>query len=132
MRMGRRLLVMTSTVLALLGSPRTGIPQEPVTPAGLCRAQPCGLAVEWGVGGTPGCQRMGTTAQIRSCAQGAEWTLGGTPDWNDPRYGPASEFPGRIHQYLAQAGYRFTDDMTLVKLQVFIRPEVTKAMCDVV
>lgn len=71
-----------------------------------CRAQACGLVVEWG----------------RS----------GTPEWHDPRYGSASEFPLRVHQTLERAGFMFIEKLADVKLTVILRPEVTNAMCDVV
>lgn len=128
MRAGYRGVLVAASLLVVLNFPA----QAQAPSVGLCRAQPCGLVVDWGVGGTTGCQRMGTAAHIRSCAQTGQWVLGGTPDWNDPRYGPASEFPLRVHQHLEKAGYRFTDKLTDVKLAVFLRPEVTNAMCDVV
>src|SRR5687768_10080781 len=124
--------VLIAGLLVLVINPARVQAQETSTFAGLCRTQACGLVVDWGVGGTTGCQRMGTAANIRSCAQNAEWVQGGTPDWNDRRYGPASEFPGRVYQYLSRAGYQFIDKPVDVKLTIFLRPEVTKAMCDVV
>ena len=124
--------VLIAALLVVGISPAGVQAQATSTSAGLCRAQPCGLIVDWGVGGTTGCQRMGTPAHIRACAQNGEWVQGGTPDWNDRRYGPASEFPGRVYQYLSQAGYQFTDKPVDVKLTIYLKPEVTNAMCDVV
>ena len=131
MRAGYSGVLIAAFVVALVNTPAAQAQSTSPSP-GLCRAQLCGLVVDWGVGGTTGCQRMGTAAHIRSCAQNAEWVQGGTPDWNDRRYGPASEFPGRVYQYLSRAGYNFTDKPVDVKLTIFLKPEVTKAMCDVV
>jgi hypothetical protein len=74
---------------------------------GLCRAQACSLAIDWGIHGN-------------------------FADISDLRYGHTSEFGARLHQQLISAGYLFTDEAIKAPLNVVLRPEYIFAPCDVV
>lgn len=98
---------MRAFALFLLAAvPASAQAQDTPVASGHCRQVVCGISVDWGTGGTP--------VNI------------------DRRYGSLSDFPTVLMEQLKAAGYRFTEDLSSVKLTMIVRPRVVKALCDVV
>ena len=97
---------MRTFLLLLAVVPAVVQAQEAPAVSGHCRQVVCGISVDWGTAGTP--------LNI------------------DRRYGALAEFPAQLMEQLRAAGYRFTEDLSSVKLTMVVRPRVVKALCDVV
>ncbi|OGU10298.1 MAG: hypothetical protein A2W29_11545 [Gemmatimonadetes bacterium RBG_16_66_8] len=77
---------------------------QDVPPPAVCRAQACGLVLDWG--------------------------SEGTPTFVDRRYGSISEFEQRVIAGLTTAGYRFITNPAAETFRIRLRPRIATAMCD--
>lgn len=100
--MTSRSVVVGGLILCLTGASEAVAQQLETVP---CRAAICGLVVDWG---------------------------GPTPSTTDRRYGSPSTFETQLRIRLDEAGYRFATARSEVEgaLNVTVRPELTRAMCD--
>ncbi len=69
--------------------------------------------------------------RVTVCALNVDWTPGTAPTTVDRRYGTVSELEQRVIDQLIGAGYRFERNSADAQLTIRIRPQLIRAMCDV-